>query len=411
MRIHLLLTMFLFACVGIFPRKLEVGPGKQFRTIKSGLSNAVNGDTVVVMGGQYKEGNIDINKSIVLLGKGNPVLDGEYKFEVVSVKSDGVSISGFVIKNSGNAVLTDPAAIKVYGCQHVKISNNWLENNYFGIYLQGCRNCVIRNNTILSKQKNQQSSGNAIHCWKSAQLFISWNRVSGHRDGIYFEFVTHSIINNNTASENLRYGLHFMFSNDDSYIGNLFSNNGAGVAVMFTHRVRMLYNTFSWNWGDACNGLLLKEISDGYLYGNRFLHNTTGVYMEGGSRICVQKNLFSKNGWGLKIQASCMDNIIRGNNFIQNTFDVSTNGSLVLSNFDGNYWTGYRGYDLNKDKIGDVPYHPLSLFSYLAEKNPMVMILFKSLFVSMLEESEKILPGITPDAFKDNYPLMQPLEL
>ena len=55
--------------------------------------------------------------------------------------------------------------------------------------------------------------------------------------------------------------------------------------------------------------------------------------MEGASRIMITHNLFKNNGWAMKVQASCMDNTITKNNYIGNTFDVGTNGSLVLNTF------------------------------------------------------------------------------
>jgi nitrous oxidase accessory protein len=33
-----------------------------------------------------------------------------------------------------------------------------------------------------------------------------------------------------------------------------------------------------------------------------------------------------------------------------------------LMNLIENYWDKYEGYDLDKNKIGDIPYHPLSLY-------------------------------------------------
>jgi nitrous oxidase accessory protein len=237
------------------------------------------------------------------------------------------------------------------------------------------------------------------------------NQVSGHRDGIYFEFVTHSVIWRNESHNNIRYGLHFMFSNDDAYIANIFKQNGSGVAVMFSHGVRMFHNFFEDNWGDAAYGLLLKEISDSHIDGNHFTRNTSGIYMEGTSRIKVEKNIFDGNGWAMRIQASCMDNVVEKNNFLSNTFDVGTNGSLVLNSFDHNYWDKYEGYDLNKDKMGDIPYRPVSLYSMIVEKNPTAMMLFRSFMTSLLDKSEKILPTLTPENLKDNYPLMKPLHL
>jgi nitrous oxidase accessory protein len=133
--------------------------------------------------------------------------------------------------------------------------------------------------------------------------------------------------------------------------------------------------------------------------------------MEGTNRIQVEKNVFEANGWGMKILASCSDNVIKNNNFLGNTFDISTNGSLVLNTFKNNYWDKYEGYDLDKNGVGDVPFHPLSLFAVLTERNPSAMLLFRSFMITLLDKSERILPSITPDNFVDNSPLMHSLPL
>jgi len=391
--------------------QLDVGTNKQFSTIKSALAFCSDNDTIMVYQGLYKEGNLIIDKSITFIGINRPVLDGQKQFEVLSVKAKNVTIRGFKVQRSGYASLNDPCGIKVYEGDNVSIIDNIVDDNFFGIYLQYCRKCVVKNNTIISYAVDEQRIGNAIHCWKSDSLQIIGNIVSGHRDGIYFEFVTNSIIWRNISKNNIRYGLHFMFSNNDSYISNVFKNNGAGVAVMFTNKVKMFNNTFIENWGDAAYGLLLKEISDSYILGNNFLRNTSGIFMEGTNRIKIEKNVFGSNGWGMKIQASCMDNEITYNNFIGNTFDISTNGSLVLNTFNQNYWDKYEGYDLDKNGVGDIPYHPLSLFSVIVENNPPAMLLFRSFMVTLLDKSEKMIPSLTPDNFIDNAPLMHSLKL
>ncbi|MGN6193856.1 MAG: nitrous oxide reductase family maturation protein NosD, partial [Ginsengibacter sp.] len=129
------------------------------------------------------------------------------------------------------------------------------------------------------------------------------------------------------------------------------------------------------------------------------------------SRIDLYKNSFTDNGFAVKIQASCDNNNFYSNNFKGNTFDIGTNGSLVLNSFNGNYWDKYEGYDLNRDNIGDVSYHPVSMYSMIIESNPAALMLFRSLIVSLLDKTEKILPGITPDQLKDEKPLMRPLQL
>lgn len=412
MRIQvLLLFLFLLASISLEGATIVVQAKTAVSTVKAGIEMARDGDTVLVMPGHYKEGNIAIHKRIVFLGKELPVLDGEKQHEIISVFADSAVVSGFKIIRSGRASLNDPGGIKSYDATHVIIENNILDDNFFGIYIQYGKHCIIRNNVVKAYATEEQSIGNAIHCWKSDSLQIIGNRVSGHRDGIYFEFVTNSIIWRNIAEDNIRYGLHFMFSHNDAYVSNVFRSNGAGVAVMYTKQVSMLNNTFINNWGDAAYGLLLKEISDGYLSGNKFIDNTTGIQMEGSNRIQIERNQFHSNGWGIRIQASCMDNTVKENNFIRNTFDVATNGTLVLNAFELNYWEKYEGYDIDKDQIGDVPFRPLSLFSVIVERNPPVMLLFRSFIVSLLDRTEKIIPSLTPENFIDQSPRMKPLQL
>lgn len=394
-----------------FAAIIQVGSQHVFKTILPALKFAKNGDTVLVEKGFYKEGNIIINKEIYFLGRDFPTIDGDRKFEVLSIKSSNVTVKGFKIQHSGYATMDDPGGIKVYDSHHVTIIDNLVYDNFFGIYIQYSKNCIIKNNKIIAFGKEEQEIGNGIHCWKSDSLQIIGNYVSGNRDGIYFEFVTNSVIWRNISANNIRYGLHFMFSNDDAYFSNIFENNGAGVAVMYTKNVVMMNNTFKDNWGDAAYGLLLKDISDATIFNNRFINNTSAIFMDGGNRIIVEKNTFKTNGWGLKIQASCMENVIENNNFLGNTFDVSTNSTLVQNKFISNYWDKYEGYDLNKDGLGDVPYRPLSLFSVIVESNPPAMLLFRSFMVTLLDKSEKILPSLTPENFIDNTPLIHALKL
>jgi len=408
----IVLWIFLFSLISFIrvqAHKLQVGEQYPIKTIKEAIQIANPNDTVQVYSGHYREGNIVVDKSLTLLGIGMPVLDGDHTYEILSVKSPYVVISGFRVQASGHAAMADPAGIKIYNTHHVTIKNNVLEDNFFGIYAQQATQCTISNNILRAYSTQEQLIGNGIHAWKSSELNIQNNRIQGHRDGIYLEFVTHTHIEQNFSRKNLRYGLHFMFSHNNSYMNNTFSNNGAGVAVMYTRHVTMMNNVFKDNWGDASYGLLLKEITDSRIEGNTFLNNTTGILMEGTTRIKVQKNKFLDNGWAVKIQASCMDNVLERNDFRRNTFDVGTNGSLVLNTLRQNYWDKYEGYDLNKDGIGDVPYRPVSLYAMIAERYPVTMILFRSFMVSLLDRTEKMLPSLTPENMKDDEPALKPL--
>lgn len=177
---------------------------------------------------------------------------------------------------------------------------------------------------------------------------------------------------------------------------------------MYAMNVSMYHNKFINNWGDSVFGLLLKEISYSKIKGNFFQNNTTAIFADGATKIDFYNNQFENNGWAIKINSNCMENRLFHNNFVNNTFDVSTNGTIVMNEFRKNYWDKYEGYDLDKDKIGDVPFHPLSLYSVLVEQNASVMLLFRSFLVDMLDRTEKIIPSLTPESFVDDQPQMKP---
>lgn len=384
-----------------------VRPAGPLQKLQEAINNAMPGDTIFVERGVYREPTITVNKPLFIKGIGYPVLDGQKKNEIMVIKSKNVVVEGFAVQHSGYSGYNDIAAIRIVNSRNVTIRNNKLDDTFFGIYSQHAVSCTIAGNELRSNAINEITSANGIHCWKSDSMQIMNNTITGHRDGIYFEFVTHSTIKNNVSTGNVRYGLHFMFSNDDSYLGNQFRNNGAGVAVMFSKGVTMLQNTFVENWGSAAYGILLKEISDSRIQHNRFVRNTTGIYMEGTNRINIAQNVFYNNGWALKIQASCNDNTITQNNFQGNSFDVATNGTLVLNTFNSNYWDKYEGYDLNHDGVGDVPYRPVSVYAMIAERNPVTMMLFRSFITSLLDKAEKTIPGFIPENLKDDQPRMK----
>lgn len=394
-----------------FAATILVGPQQSIKSIQRAIAKTQPGDTVRVIGGEYAEGNIVIRNPITLIGEDGPVIDGEKEHEPISILAPNVTVEGFTIKASGHSSLRDVAAIKIYDTYGAVIKNNILDDNFFGIYAQNSRNCLIKNNQLTAYGQAEQLVGNGIHAWKCDSLTIADNTIRGHRDGVYLEFVTATDVDGNQAIGNLRYGLHFMFSHENSYRGNAFTDNGAGVAVMYTRNVRMENNIFDQNWGDAAYGLLLKDITDSHIENNTFAGNTTGIYMEGSNRVQIQRNMFEANGWAIKIQGSCMDNVITSNNFIQNTFDIATNATRAQNTFERNYWDKYEGYDLDKDHVGDVPYRPVSLYSILVERYPVSMILFRSFMVTLLDRTERLIPSLTPEAMKDDYPLMKPIVL
>ena len=406
--LYLLLTSIAFS---VFSRTIIVSKNGNIQSLNRAIEIAEAGDTILVKPGTYKDGNIVIRKSIVIIGESFPVFDGENKYEIITLHANNVTIQGLKFVKTGIASIQDLAAIKVLDSKYIKILDNKFEDTFFAVHISNSSQVWIENNEFKANAEAQHRIGNGIHLWKCNHVTINNNRIQGHRDGIYFEFVTNSLITNNYSEGNLRYGLHFMFSHNNRYTGNQFVNNGAGVAVMYTTGVKMINNTFERNWGSSAFGLLLKDIRDSEVRDNRFIGNSVGIFMEGSSRIEFSKNEFQQNGYAIRIQASCDDNAFLKNNFKANTFDLATNGSLVLNKVESNYWDKYEGYDLNKDQIGDVPFHPVSVYSMVVEQMPAAVLLWRSFLVFLMDRAEKAIPAITPENLKDSSPLMKPYDL
>ncbi|MGZ3753665.1 MAG: nitrous oxide reductase family maturation protein NosD [Mucilaginibacter sp.] len=401
------IILFLFFYLPVSARTIVVAPNTAVSTLKQAVELAKNGDTIIVKKGIYISLNTLISKELTILGQDKPVLDARFHEEVVTITSNNVKFDGFIIQNSKTGSMRDFAGIRLSNVEFVTVSNNILRNNFFGIYLSNCKHIQVLHND-LTGSNNIENSGNGIHLWKCKEILIKGNHVTRHRDGIYFEFAKKSLIEGNVSEKNIRYGLHFMFSDDDTYSHNTFKNNGSGVSVMYTRRIKMLNNTFIENWGSSIYGILLKEITDARIEGNHFTRNTTGIYMENSDRVTVLNNDFISNGWAIRVLASCNNNNFTQNNFKGNSFDVTTNGTLKNNIFNNNYWDKYEGYDLNKDGTGDVPYHPISLYAQLIEQNPPSVMLMRSFIANLLDKVERAIPSLTPESVKDENPRIIP---
>ena len=408
-----LIVIILFFCSisesDLHANTIVVCPTCEVSSIKGGIAIASDFDTVLIKKGTYKEFNLIIDKPLTLIGEDNPVIDGEDKGEIITIISDWVTIDGLFIINVGTSYTSDYAAIRVVKSKNFLIQNVVLQKLFFGIYLEKAQQGKVYNNKIIGDAVEEFNSGNGIQLWYCQNIEVERNIVQHVRDGIYLEFSDNINIKNNLSSDNVRYGLHFMFSNNDIYQDNIFENNGAGVAVMFSKEIKMLGNVFRKNWGPTSYGLLLKEINDAEITGNTFEDNTIGITIEGTNRVSYKNNSFLNNGWALKVRGASYGNSVINNNFLYNSFDVSYNSKLNDNVFDQNFWSSYTGYDLDKNGIGDVPYRPVKLFSYIVNRTPETIILLRSLFMDIIDFSEKVSPVFTPDKLIDANPLMKKL--
>ncbi|MGD8494755.1 MAG: nitrous oxide reductase family maturation protein NosD [Gemmatimonadales bacterium] len=388
------------------PLWLVVEPGGALASIGEAVRRAAPGARILVRPGLYREPTVVVDRPLTIEGEGWPVVDGEGQRQLFTVTADDVRITGLDLRNVGVSYLEDRAAVRVENAERCEIDHNRIHGGFFAIYLARTTDCRVIENDITGTGTSETDSGNGIHGWYSKRVVVTSNRVSGHRDGIYFEFVEDGRIAHNQIVGNLRYGLHFMFSDGGRYEANIFADNVAGVAVMYTSDIAMAGNRFEHNQGSSSYGLLLKDITDSRITGNVFRANSVGLYAEGFDRTTVDGNLFRENGRAIRLLSNSTRSSFRQNDFVANTFDVTTNGRHVRSSFRGNHWDRYRGYDLDGDGTGDVPFRPVRLFALVVERAPVTTILLRSFFVSFLDWTEALIPALTPENLVDPAPAM-----
>ena len=406
------IAAMIVAILMLAPAPVSAQPGtvivmQEGRSLAEAVKLVRAGGRIVIKPGHYAVRDLLIDKPVTIVGEGFPTLDADGKGEVLRITADSVTIQGLRLTNTGVSYTQDRAAIRISNAGTCRVLGNRIENALYGIYLAKVTSCLVADNVLTASGKTEATSGNGIHLWSARDIRIERNRIIHFRDGIYFEFVHDTQVTRNVSEGNLRYGLHFMYSDDCEYLGNVFRRNGAGVAVMYTKRVHMSENRFEKNWGSSAYGLLLKEIVDSRIERNVFEENTVGLYADGADRIQAVGNDFSRNGWAVKVGGSTLNGRFTENNFEANTFDITTNSSNPSTTFEGNYWSAYRGYDLDRDGVGDVPHPPVRLFAMILERSPQAIILMRSALVSLLDAAERAMPSLTPATLVDPRPSMR----
>lgn len=397
-----------FAALLAVQQPLVVSPDGPYRSIGAAIAAAPVGALITVRAGTYREPTVRIDRTVTVRGEPGAILDGEGQRELMVIIAPGVTVSGLAFRNTGSAYSEDRAALRALEAVDCRIVANTFDNTFFAIYLQGARDCEVIGNRLRGEIGREGGTGNGIHAWSANGLVVRDNEVRGHRDGIYLEFSRHMVVERNISEANRRYGLHFMYSDSSRYTGNTFRANGTGVAVMYTTNVLMHDNRFLDNRGPASYGLLLKEVRDAELVGNRFRDNTTALVADGADRVRAHGNRFDRNGRAIRLLASTADGSFTDNHFEGNTFDVIVNSRRIVADFRNNYWDRYRGWDLDRDGVGDVAHHPVRLFGLLVERSPVTMLLDRALVVRLIDAAERTVPALTPRELKDPAPRMRP---
>ena len=248
--------------------------------LRAAINAAQPGDTIVVPAGHYA-GPLVLDMPITLEGEGQPIIEGNGQGDVITIQAPNVTVRGFVIRNSGDSLDQENAGITGLA-PNLTIENNRFEETLFGVYLKEAPNSIVSGNTVLSKDLPVQRRGDGIRVWYSASSTIEDNYVNGSRDVVIW-FSPDSVIRRNTV-ENGRYGLHFMFSDNQLLEDNILRHNSVGAFLMYGRGLIMRRNVAYNNRGPSGYGFGLKDVDDIVAEGNRMVANRVGLYVDNSPR-------------------------------------------------------------------------------------------------------------------------------
>jgi nitrous oxidase accessory protein len=409
-------VMWLVACLaqtppGMVPVAAGTLEGRPTATQASPLQSLVDaaqpGDLIDVPPGTY-EGDLYIDRPLRLAGHGRPRLVGSGTGSVIRVRADDVTIEGFDIDGRlGGDLARDSAGIHV-AARRVVIRDCRIERSVFGVYLREAHDATVERTRIdgmRGKEPGEQGSG--IHLWNTTGFRLIANVVRYSRDGFYLQSSGNGRVAGNIVSD-VRYGLHYMFSDDNVFEDNVFERSAAGAALMYSTRLTFRRNSFLHNRGFASVGLLLQTCSRVLAEDNLIADNARGVFLEGSTENVFRRNRIALADVALVIYGSSSGNRFEGNAFVGNLSPLQLVGRRTDTLFDRNYWSDPEAIDLDGDGIADRPYRVSNVFDHFRGNLTAADLFAQSLGASVLSAAERMFPVLEPVPVQDEHPLARP---
>jgi len=105
-------------------------------------------------------------------------------------------------------------------------------------------------------------------------------------------------------------------------------------------------------------GIFLSNVHNGRIEGNAIFGGKIAIHLLASQNIVITGNAIGYCDFGILIGGASQRNVIYGNAFFACGFPAKDEGMNNRWHHEGrgNYWSDYRGTDLNKDGIGDTPY-------------------------------------------------------
>lgn len=401
----LFLLLFMLTALPVWAGERHVAPGQG--ALASAIAGADPGDVLILQPGRHL-GAIIIDRPLTLTGGNKVIIDGMGEGTVVTIDASDVTVQNLTITGSGmNGQNTDAGLKILKKADRAIIQNNRMLGNLHGIDVHGGHDAQVRDNTIEgTRNPRMNDRGNGIYVWNSPGTLIERNSVRWGRDGIFSNTSRKSIYRNNLFRD-LRFAVHYMYTNDSEVSGNVSIGNHLGYAIMFSNKV-LIKNNLSLS--DRSHGMMLNFANNADVSGNLVRGGTDRcTFIYNAHKNLIYGNRFEGCNIGIHFTAGSERNILTGNAFIGNRTQVKYVGTRDVEwSFEGrgNYWSDHSSFDLDGDSIADSAFRPNDLMDHILWSQPTAALLTGAPAVQLIRWAQSSFPATLPGGVVDSAPLM-----
>ena len=364
------------------------------------LLDAADEGSVLAPGPGIYAGPVIVDKPLTIDGRGEVVIDGAGRGTVVLLDTDGATLKGLTLRNSGSSHNDIDSGVQVRGNFNV-IKDNRIEDCLFGVDLQQSRNNIVRRNRISSKPVDLGVRGDAVRLWYSFGNQVTDNTIRDSRDTVVWYSQDNLIARNDARGG--RYSLHFMYSQTNRVEDNHYEDNSVGIFLMYSDGVVVRNNYIANALGPTGIGIGFKETSEVTIEGNQVLYNATGLYLDVSpyqpdTENRITGNLVAYNGVGVRWLNDWHGNLFRGNRFKGNITQMVVEGGKTANRnlWEDNYWDDYEGFDRNGDGIGDTPHELYTYADRIWMDVPPAQFFKGSPMLEVIDFLERLAPFSAP---------------
>jgi len=395
----------------VTPGRLEGRPEPADASpLQARVDAAAPGATIEVGPGVYA-GDLVLDRPLRLVGHGRPLLVGAGDGSVVRIRADDVTVEGFDIDGRrGGDLGRDSAGVHTTGAR-TTIRDCRIREALFGVYIREANGAVVEGCTIRGIHgKDPGEKGSGIHVFNTVGFQLLHNELVDVRDGFYIQNASKGLVRGNVARD-LRYGLHYMFSDDNVFEDNTFENGAAGTAIMYSQRIVFRRNRFLRNRGFASVGLLFQACDDVLAEDNLIADNARGIFLETSHRDVFRRNVVAGSDVAIVLYDSEGGHRFEGNSFVGYMSPLNLVGKHTDTVFTGNYWSENHEPDLDGDGRSDRPYRLTSVFDRFRNRMTAADLFSDGFAAAALGAAESAFPVLQPIGVFDPSPLVRPPSL